>query len=177
MSKTLDIIEQVKTSLYHWTTPKALGQILSSNSIGREGKTTSFTRDANYIAGNRAKGLGTTMMAHTIPIGIELDHEKLKQDHKITPHVNLKSWGDLKPKSPEEAGYEQEETAHGKINDLHKYIKRVIVHKAHIDDGGFLSKNPTKNYADHHYLTDDEKKIVLNHPKLHVVTSMTGHVE
>jgi len=135
LTKINDFIFEGKQvgSIYHYTDVDSVHDILNSNSlrIGFRGNI-STTRDKNFHKNsNESKRVGVP--TH---ISLELDGDKLSNNHKITPKNDLPSKSSSKENADDKISgrNEREEVINKDVDNVKKYIKKIRIHKPLRDD-------------------------------------------
>jgi hypothetical protein len=133
MIKLLDLIEakQVGT-IYHFTTPKNVLDILSSNKLTAPDKPDiSFTRNKNYLNDPGSYGKGFSL------VRLSIDGDKLSQNYKISPFHNYEKFDKTSDEYEErifrkdlkEEKIKKERNYEKKIDNIRKYITEITIDK------------------------------------------------
>jgi hypothetical protein len=111
--------KQVGT-IYHFTTPKNVLDILSSNELAAM-PDISFTRNKNYLNEPGSYGKGFSL------IRLSIDGDKLSQNYKISPFHNYEKFN--KKSDEYEEKIFRKDLKNGKINNIKNYITEITIDK------------------------------------------------
>lgn len=122
--------------LYHFTTILSLLKIVKSNTLGEDyggHERISLTRNENFWKEQKKNVVPTECY-------LIIDGDKLSHNYSIKEFgydVNKEGWTGIKKDKPGYVEYQFEEQVKGRIKDLKKYVKKIIIFELDLESYAF----------------------------------------